>query len=224
MGTIGPIVGTTVNSSILSNTLFGRTRSAILGVLYGHTDESFYFRQLVRITGAGKGAVQREVKQLADAGLIVRNAVGNQTFYRANRESPVFPEIKSLVTKTVGVHDVLRRALEPLRKDIRAAFVYGSVAQQKETAQSDVDLMIVGDVDFSRVVSKLSEAQKKLNREINPTLYPVSEFRSKVASGNHFLNSVLKDPKLFIFGDENELRELGNVRMARKARKQSARD
>jgi len=165
------------------------------------------------------GAVQKEVKQLADAGLIVKEVIGNQTFYRANAQSPVFSEIKSLVTKTVGIHDVLLTALDPLRKNIKTAFVYGSFAKQTETAKSDIDLMIVGDVDFGHVTSVLAQVQKKLNREINPTLYPVRELQSKIASGNHFLSSVLKGEKIFIVGDEGELRHLGAESMARKARK-----
>ena len=204
----------------LSNTLFGQTRSAVLAVLYGHVDESFYLRQLVRATGSGKGAVQREVKQLLEAGLVTKNAVGNQTFYQANQKSPVFSEIKSLVTKTVGIRDVLQMALNPLRKNIQTAFVYGSIAKQNETAKSDVDLMVVGDADFGQVTSRLSQAQRQLNREINPTLYPAPELRLKIAAGNHFLKNVLDGEKLFIFGDEDELRKLGGEQVARKTRKQ----
>ena len=197
-------MGTT---SVLSGTLFGRTRGAVLSVLYGHVGEAFYLRQLARRTEIALGPVQREVRQLVDAGLVTRKIVGAQTLYSANQESPVFAEIKSLVTKTVGMHDVVRTVLDPLRKKINLAFVYGSVARSAETERSDVDLMVVGKVDFSAVVEKLADAQKILNREINPTVYSVKEFRGKVR-GN-FLKTVLADKKLFIIGDENVLRELG---------------
>jgi predicted nucleotidyltransferase len=197
MGTIG----------ILSNTLFGRTRGAVLSVLYGHIGEAFYLRQLARRTDIALGPVQREVRQLVDAGLVTKKIVGAQTLYSANRDSPVFAEIKNLVMKTVGVHDVLNTALDPLRKKINLAFVYGSVARSGETERSDVDLMVVGKVDFSTIVEKLAAAQKTLNREINPTVYSVKEFGSKVR-GN-FLKTVLTDKKLFIIGDENVLREVG---------------
>jgi uncharacterized protein len=193
--------------SVLSNTLFGRTRGAALSIFYGHVGESFYLRQLARRTGIALGPVQREVRQLVDAGLVTRRIVGGRTLYSANQESPVFAEIKSLVTKTVGMHDVLSVALDPLRKKINLAFVYGSVARSSETEQSDIDLMVVGKVDFGTVVSKLSEAQKTLNREINPTVYSVKEFRDKMR-GN-FLKTVLSEKKLFVIGDENVLRELG---------------
>jgi predicted nucleotidyltransferase len=194
-------------ASVLSDTLFGRTRGAVLSVLYGHVGEAFYLRQLARHTDIALGPVQREVRQLVDAGLVTRKIVGAQTLYSANEASPVFAEIKSLVTKTVGMHDVLCAALDPLRKKINLAFVYGSVARSGETGRSDIDLMVVGKVDFSIVVEKLADAQRTLNREINPTVYSVKEFRGKVR-GN-FLKTVLADKKLFIIGDENVLRELG---------------
>lgn len=193
-------------ATILSDTLFGRTRGAVLSVLYGHVGESFYLRQLARLTGKSLGPVQREVRQLVDAGLVTRRSEAARTLYSANMDSPVFAEIKSLVTKTIGMHDVLYSALEGLRTKINLAFVYGSVARSGETARTDVDLMVVGKVDFSSVVSKLANAQKALNREINPTVYSVTEFQSKLRS--NFLKNVLAENKLFIIGDENVLREL----------------
>jgi predicted nucleotidyltransferase len=194
-------------SGILSETLFGHTRGAVLAVLYGHVGEAFYLRQLARLTDISLGPVQREIRQLAEAGLVSRKTVGAQTLYSANQESPVFQEIKNLVSKTVGMHDVLAAALGPLQNKINLAFVYGSVARSRETERSDVDLMVVGNVDFGDVVEKLAGAQKILNREINPTVYSVREFGKKVR-GN-FLKTVLADKKLFIIGDEDDLRELG---------------
>ena len=177
-------------------------------MLYGHSDESFYLRQLVRAVGAGHGALQRELKHLTDLGLIVRRVQGNQVLYQANSQSPIFSEIKSLIAKTVGIHDAIRSALAPLTSEIQIAFVYGSVARQEERANSDVDLMVLGDAPFSAVVSALGPAQKALGREINPTVFPVPEFRSKFAAGNHFLRSVMKEKRLFALGTENELAKL----------------
>lgn len=199
-------------SNVLSETLFGRTRGAVLSVLYGHVGEAFYLRQLARLTDITLGPVQRELRQLVDAGLVSRKTVGVQTLYTANQRSPVFAEIKSLITKTVGMHDVLCAALEPLQKKISLAFVYGSVAQSSESERSDVDLMIVGNVDFGVVVEKLTNAQRTLNREINPTVYSVKEFRKKARE--NFLKTVLADKKLFIVGDESVLRELGQKQLA----------
>jgi predicted nucleotidyltransferase len=194
-------------ASALSETLFGRTRGAVLRLLYGHVEESFYLRQMARQTGITLGAVQRELRQLVDAGLVTRKTVGHQTFYSADRSSPVFEEMRSLVAKTVGIHDILLAALHPLKKKITVAFVYGSTARSRENTQSDVDLMIVGPVHFEDVVEHLQDAQKTLNREISPTVYSTREFLSKV-KGN-FLKVVLAEKKLFIIGDEHDLRELG---------------
>jgi predicted nucleotidyltransferase len=133
--------------------------------------------------------------------------LGTHTLYSANQASPVFAEIRSLVAKTVGMHDVLVAALHPLERKINLAFVYGSVARSRESHQSDVDLMIVGKVHFADVVERIGDAQKTLNREINPTVYTVKEFTSKVR-GN-FLKTILGEKKLFLIGDENVLRELG---------------
>ena len=197
-----------MSTSATASSLFGRTRSALLALLYGHADESFYLRQLIREVGAGHGALQRELKHLTDMGLIVRRAQGNQVLFRANAHSPIFAEIKSLVTKTVGVHHAIRSALASLRPAVKIAFVYGSVARNQERAESDVDLMVLGNASFGEVVSALAPAQKVLGREINPTLFPTSEFRTKLAAGNHLLRSVMKEKKLFVVGTEDELAKL----------------
>jgi hypothetical protein len=211
-------MSTETNRRFARISLFGHTRSALLAMLYGHAGQSFYLRQLVRAVGAGHGALQRELKHLTDMGLIVRRAQGNQVLYQANSQSPIFSEIRSLITKTVGTHDVIRSALVSLGSEIQIAFVYGSVASQKERAGSDVDLMVLGNVAFSDVVSALSPAQSVLGREINPTVFPVSEFRSKLAAGNHFLRSVMKEKKLFVLGTENELAKLASKQLAGSAR------
>jgi predicted nucleotidyltransferase len=197
-------MGTT---NVLSETLFGQTRAAVLSVLYSHVGKTFYLRQLARLTEIAVGPVQREMRQLVAAGLVTRKTVGTQTLYTANQKSPVFREIKNLINKTVGMHDALSDALDPLRERINLAFVYGSVARSRETEHSDVDLMIIGKVDFDEVVESVAGAEKTLNREINPTVYSIREFGKKVR-GN-FLKTVLADKKLFIIGDEDDLRELG---------------
>ena len=212
-------MSTGMNSESVTRGLFGRTRTALLSLLYGHPDETYYLRQLVRETGAGNGAIQREVKQLSDAGLIVRKIVGRQILYQANRKSPVFSELRGLLLKTSGVRDVLRHALAPLKNRVRLAFVYGSIATHQERAASDVDLMIVGDVDLGEVSSALSGAEKVLRREINPSVYPLNEFQMKIRAKSHFLTSVLQRKKLFIVGSENDLRELSTKRLAAQASK-----
>ena len=208
------------SASATSESLFGHTRSAVLSMLYGHADQAFYLRQLVRAVGTGHGALQRELKRLTEMGLIVRRSQGNQVLFQANAQSPIFPEIKSLITKTVGIHDVIRSSLTSLGTEIRIAFIYGSVARQQERANSDIDLMVIGNAPFGEVVSALGPAQRALGREINPTVFAVDEFRSKLASGNHFLRSVMKEKKLFVLGTENELAKLASKQLAGSTYKQ----
>jgi predicted nucleotidyltransferase len=191
-----------------AQSLFGRTRSALLAMLYGHTNETFYLRQLARAIGSGHGAVQRDLAQLTEMGLVVRSAQGNQVLYRANPRSPIFTELKSLIAKTVGIHDTLRSALSALGSKVKVAFVYGSVARQEEQPNSDVDVMVLGDASFGDVVAALSAAQKTLGREVNPSVFSTSEFRSKAAAGNHFLKKVLSEKKLFLIGTQDELAKL----------------
>jgi predicted nucleotidyltransferase len=190
-----------------------------LALLYGHPDEAYYLRQLVRSAGLGLGAVQREVARLAGAGIIQRTARGRQVYYQANPECPLYVELKSLVVKTAGVGDVLRAALAPLASRIRVAFIYGSVARTEQKSTSDVDLMVIGDVTFGDVVSALGAPQEILSREINPTVYSPREFRSKLKVSHHFLSSVLKNEKVYVIGDARELARLGPIRLADRARK-----
>jgi predicted nucleotidyltransferase len=189
----------------LADLLFGQTRGAILALLYGRADQSFYTRQIAREVDASVGAVQRELENLSKVGLIVRTSLGSQVFY----------QMQSLVKKTIGIFSVLRSALHPLATRILVAFVYGSVAREEETAQSDVDLMVVGKATLDEVLSRLSTVEKTIDRPINPTVYSVAEFKSKRTSGNHFLTAVLKGQKVFLLGDEDELRKMGGVRVAK---------
>jgi predicted nucleotidyltransferase len=194
--------------------LFGQTRAGVLALLYGHPDESYFTRQIVRHLHAGTGAVQRELRNLLESGLITRRALGSQVFYQANQQSPVFAEMRALVSKTVGVLSILQSALKALSKKIRVAFVYGSLAQQREKADSDIDVMVIGDAKLETVLSLLSPVESTVGRSINPTVYSVAEFKSKLASKNHFVNAVLSGKKEFLMGNEDELRKMGRVRLA----------
>jgi uncharacterized protein len=187
----------------------------VLALLYGHADQSFYTRQIARQVDASIGTVQRELENLSKVGLIVRNSAGNLVFYQANRDALIFPEMRALVNKTFGVFSVLRSALQFLSKRIVVAFVYGSVAREEDTAQSDIDLMVVGDATLDQVLSRMAAVEDGVGRPINATVYSVAEFKSKLASGNHFVNSVLRGKKVFLRGDENELGKVGRVRLAK---------
>jgi len=198
----------------LSATLFSKTRLAVLSKLFSHTDEAYYLRQLARSVGVGIGSLQRELNKLAQAGIILRMVRGNQVYYQANPQCPVFPELKSLIVKTTGVTEVIKSALTSFTNHIRIAFIYGSVARMQDRKKSDVDLMIIGDVKFAEIVSALDKAQQQIGREINPAVYPPSEFQLKISKGNHFIKTLMSETKLFLIGDQRELTRLAKKRLA----------
>jgi predicted nucleotidyltransferase len=186
----------------------------VLALIFCHSDQSFYFREIERSVGMGRGAVQRELENLVSAGLVLRRKQGNQVHYQANATCPIFLELKSLMVKTAGIADALREALIPLQEHIVTAFIHGSVSTGTETAQSDVDIVVVGDTAFSEVVNALASVQERIGREVNPSVYPVDEFMAKVAAGHHFVTSLVREPKIFIIGDENVFGRLVEKRLA----------
>ncbi len=194
------------NASALGDLLFGQTRGRILALLFGRPDQSFYIRQIARETRTSAGSVQRELEALANVGLIQRTDSGHQVYYQANHNHPVYPEIHALVAKTVGVFQLIRAALAPLADRISQAFVYGSLASGNENAQSDVDLMIVGEVRLDEVLAQLAPVEPRIGRPINPTLYSLSDFKTKIDNGNHFLRSVMQGQKVFLIGESNGAR------------------
>lgn len=207
-------MNTSTETTNLGNTLFGKTRRVILSLLYGHTSEEYYLRQIVRITGAGIGPVQRELKQLTEVGIILRRVHGRQVYYQANSNSPIFREMKSLITKTSGVVDTISSVLAPIAENIELAFIFGSFARGEERRSSDIDLIFVGTPTFAEIATQLHPSQEKLGRELNFTVYPSAEFKSKVAEGHHFLNTILGEPKIFVIGDENELNRMVESRLS----------
>ena len=200
-------------SNPLAAALFGKARRSVLSILYGHPDEAFYLRQLVRATRAGQGAVQREVKRLSEAGIIQRTVQGREVYYRANPDCPLFPDLKSLIIKTTGVGDVLRTALASLSGKVKLAFVFGSFANGKQNQDSDVDVMVIGAATFDEVLEALASAQEALGRDVQPIVYPVAEFKARVKAREHFVTSVLREKKVFLIGDERELAGLAQDRL-----------
>jgi predicted nucleotidyltransferase len=203
--------------------LFGSTRRRLLGWLLGHPDEAYYLRQIVRQTGTAVGAVQRELELLTAAGLVRRTVQGRQVYFQANRDAPIFPELRGLFAKTTGLVGVLREGLAPLGDRIQVAFVFGSAARGELRSTSDIDLLVVGHAPFEDVVHALATAQQRLGRDVNPTVYPPNEFRAKVAARHHFLTRVLQDPRLFVVGGDHELGGLGAKRLADETRDQPER-
>jgi len=197
-----------MNDNLLCNGLFGKTRQAVLALLYGQADSSFYTKQILDAVKIGRGTVQRELKNLTDAGIITREVQGRQVYYRANKKCPLFNELKSIVRKTFGIADVIRQSLEPIADKIQVAFIFGSIASGTEQRTSDIDVMVIGETTFDEVVSAISQAEETIQREINSVVYPVAEFRKKIRSNHHFLKTVLEGETIFLIGDDGELARL----------------
>ncbi len=194
------------NAPLLSGTadaLFPKVRQRVLAVLFGTPDRSFYANELIAMAQSGTGAVQRELAGLCDAGLITVRKQGNQKHYQANSASPVFAELRGLVLKTMGLGDVLRAALAPMAPAIQRAFVFGSMASQQDTEQSDVDLLIVSpSLRYGEVFGALEAAAHTLGRTVNPTIYTPEEFERRVAQDNAFVTRVMQQPKIWLIGEE----------------------
>lgn len=201
----------------LGTVFFGAYRRQVLGLLLLHPDESFHLREIARATNTQPGTLRRELAQLADAGVLSREKVGNLVRYKAETACPIYDELRGILKKTAGVADVLRDGLASLSDKISVAFVYGSVASDAERRSSDIDVMVVGSASFEEVVGALHSSQEELRREINPNVYSLAEFKKKANEKGSFLARVLDEPKLFILGKEHDLRKLGANRKAKAA-------
>ena len=201
-------MGTQSNDSSLASALFGKVRLAVLALLFGRPDRAFFVREVVRTVKGGQGGVQRELARLSEVGLLLRREEGRQVYYQANSACPLYAELRSIMMKTVGLVDVLRRAFEPVQDRISVAFVYGSVARGDPESASDVDLLVVGDVHFGEVAELLSPAQDRIGREVNPSVFPVDEFRHRASQEGDFLARIWSGPKILVMGDEREFGKL----------------
>ncbi len=193
---------------MLSSLLFSDYRRRVLGLLLLHPDTTYHVRELARLTGTSAGTLHKELTKLTNGGVLRRQEVGNQVRYSADRDCPVFEELASILRKTSGLADVLIEALSSIEKNISLAFVFGSVARGEQQSNSDVDVMLVGSLGFADAVRALHSAQATLQREINPVVYSLAEFRRRATSDDSFVREVLAKPKLFVVGNENELRKL----------------
>lgn len=206
MGIINPVMGIYMKPpwpSALADALFPKVRQRVLAVLFGAPDRSFYANEVISLAQSGTGAVQRELADLSAAGLLTVRKQGNQKHYQANASAPVFAELRSLVQKTMGLADVLRAALAPLAMQIDAAFVYGSVARQEDTAHSDVDVLIVSNaLSYAEVFSALESASQTLSRKVNPTLYTSSDWTKRMERDSAFVSRIWQQPKIWLLGDE----------------------
>jgi len=190
----------------LTDALFSKVQRCVLGLIFGNPDRSFYANELFRLAGSGTGAVVRELAKLADSGLVTVSKIGNQKHYQANRDAPIFEELRGIVLKTFGMADVLRQGLLPLSSQISVAFVYGSVAKGTDTAKSDIDVMVIGDdLAYPEVYSALMPVEVQLGRKINPSIYSNEDMQKKLKKGNAFLTRIMAQPKIFLIGSERDL-------------------
>ena len=209
-----PIMGTKATSRVtkvrkgisLADALFSNIQQRVLAYVFGQPERSFFATELIKLAGGGSGAVQRELARLADSGLVTVSRVGTQKHYQANPKAPIFSELCAIAQKTVGLAEPLRSALKPLAKRTAAAFVYGSVAKKQDTAASDIDLLVVSDsLTYAELFATLESVSERLGRKVNPTVYSSRELAKRVKQGNAFVTRVLSQPKIWLFGGEDDI-------------------
>lgn len=208
MGTIIPKMGTI--KPLHTTLLFSKVQQLILKLLYLNYNSDFYTNEIIRIINCGRGAVQRELEKLTEAGLITVKLVGNQKHYQANQSLPYYSELRSIVIKTFGLTDYLREALQHLGMNkIKIGFIYGSFAKQTDNENSDIDLMLIGnDLTYADTYQALAETEVNLGRKINPSFYSIEDWTIRKKDGNNFIKKIIEQPKIFLIGDEGELKEL----------------
>jgi len=193
-----------VARSAAAAALFTPVQQRVLGLLFGQPERRFQSAELIRLAGSGTGAVHRQLQRLAEAGLVAVTRDGNQKYYEAQKESPVFPEIHGLIVKTVGVVDPLRSALGAIADRIDLAFVFGSVAKGTERAGSDIDLLVVtDDLAYADVYAALETAELSLGRTINPTVFSRAEWKRKRSRNDSFAARITAQRRLFVIGNDD---------------------
>lgn len=185
----------------LASALFTSTKQEVLALLFGQSDRSFFFSEIVKHTQKGFGGVQNELDKLTQIGLVRSWNIANQKHYQADESSILFDELKSIVLKTVGLRIPLTDALEKVKSQIKLAFVYGSVADDRDRSESDIDLFLVTDtLGLEKLYRVLQPVEAKLGRTINPTVFNRTEFDKKRNSKTGFLPKILSRPKIVIIG------------------------
>ena len=188
--------------------MFSPYRRQVLAVLFLRPDEQFHVRELARITGVSAGSLHRELKAMAESGLLLREKIGNQVFYRANTDCTIYEELAAIFRKTMGLTSLLQDALSDLDDKIEVAFVFGSMTSGRQTAGSDLDICVLGEVSLLEVVKALSPVQETLQREVNPVVMTAKKFSDLSGRKDRFVTRVLSEPILFVKANRDELAEL----------------
>lgn len=180
-----------------------RVKAELFRILFGTDGVELHVREIARRSKLNDATVRQEIRRLTEMSLVASRRDGNRVYVRANKNNPLYSDLHGLVQKTSGMNEVLKAALGT--QDIRVAFVFGSLASGKENTESDVDLMLIGDISLRQTVKRLGNVAQQLGRELNPHVLTPKEFASKRKSGDHFVTTVLNAPKLFVIGDAQAL-------------------
>lgn len=200
-------MGTTQIAIGISDALFSKVQQRVMALLFGQPERSFYTSEILRHVDSGVGAVDRELNRLQSCGLVTVERIGNQKHYRANKEAPVFEDLRGLLEKTINVTEPLKRSFERLAGGIRSAFVFGSVAKGSDTASSDVDIIVIGDdLNYSDLYTAAQEAELTLKRSVHPLFMSLQDWQRHVSDDGSVMNKISQSPKLFFIGSESELR------------------
>ena len=195
------------NSSVLT-ALFPHVRQGVLAATLTQPKKWWYLSELADRLGTTPSSLQRELSALVASGILERRREGTRAYFKAETRSPVFRELQQLFEKTAGLVPIVKQILEPFGDNIQCAFVYGSVARNREHAMSDVDLMVIGKAGLADLSPALRKAEQRLGREVNATVYSPEEFREKVKSRDHFLTTILRGRKHFVRGCSSDLDEI----------------
>ena len=188
--------------------LFPKTRRSVLAATVMHPDRWWFHADLARHLGVPPSSLQRELQSLVEAGILIRREEGKHVYFKPDPNCPLLPELQGIMTKTLGLVDVLRATMAPFQTAVRVAFVYGSIARSEEVSESDVDLMVIGNVKLADLSPELSKAVATLGREVNPTVFSPEEFSRKLQEAHHFVTSVVQTKKLFVTGGPDDLARL----------------
>ena len=181
-----------------------KLREELLTLYFSNPNKKYYLRELERILNFSVGNIRRELIKLESTGLFLSENKGNLVYYYLNQSYPLFEELKSIISKTSGASKMLQNILEKF-KDIDRAFIYGSFAKGEEREDSDIDLLIIGEVNEDKLIEEIGKLERKLQREINYAIYEKEDFKKKKKEGNSFILDILKGKKIFLVGDENGL-------------------
>lgn len=194
----------------LASSIFSDSQSRVYLWLFGQPERSYHLSELRRLTGLGSASLQRELNRLVESKLVNSERLGSLRCFRANPQSPVFNELVALTSKTLGIVPMLKDALMPLTPKLQSAWIYGSVAKQTDTAQSDIDVMLVGrDLLLGDVLERLVPIEAQLGRKINPNFYTPEEFYRRRDEPDSFVNRVLSQPVIALIGDAHEPARIG---------------